>query len=65
MVLAMDGLLRDAKRIGDLLPRPASTSRRGDLQQLESLQEAAERSNSAQPLRRIAASGLFGELDGA
>lgn len=59
----VDGLATHAHALRDRLPRPALLARPRDLKRLESLSEFTQAGDGPQSDRRVAARGLFGELD--
>src|SRR5690349_2589833 len=59
-MLLVDGLLADAERVGDLLPRPALGAGVADLERLERLGQPVEGDDRAQADRRVGAAGAVG-----
>ena len=54
-MLAVDGLLGDPERLGDLLPGPPGLAGGLNLQHLETFQQPAERGDGVQTLGRVSA----------
>jgi hypothetical protein len=63
-VLAVDGLLRDAERVRDLLPGPPSGAGVTDVEALELVEQATQRGNSPQPDGRVGAVEVAREVGG-
>ena len=63
-MLAVDGLLGDAERVGDLLPGPALGAGVADVQGLELVEQATQRGDGPQADRGVGAVEVAREVGG-